>query len=187
MVVALGAITLESAAGCFHEHSLEDEATEKGEEDDHDGATDELGCHELPAEQHKHYDAKLDDKIRRCDHEHHGGDEVGTLGKERLRHGRRCIRAARRHYAVPRSTTNSSRSVVAKLRLHLLLRDECLDDTGKREAEDQSPERLPEHEEALANASPDAHEHRDRCEHVHYERTIRAMTAVASLILSSAP
>ena len=76
--------------------------------------------------------------------------------------------------------------MVAELRLHLFLRDECLDDTGEREAKHERPERLPEHEEAFTKAPPGVHENRDEREPVHYERTIRAMAAVASLILSSA-
>ena len=43
------------------------------------GSTDELGDGELPAEQHQHDDARLDDEVGRGDHEHHGAGEVGPL------------------------------------------------------------------------------------------------------------
>ena len=76
--------------------------------------------------------------------------------------------------------------MVAELRLHLFLRDECLDDTGEREAEHERPERLPEHEEAFTKASSDIDERRGRCDDMDHDRTIRAMAVVASLILSSA-
>src|SRR5262249_48923849 len=56
---------------------------------------------------------------------------------------------------------------------------EGLHRTREGEAQDQRPEGLPEHEEALAQAPPDVFEHA-------HERTSRAIAAVASAILASA-
>ena len=76
--------------------------------------------------------------------------------------------------------------MIAERPSHGVPADERLDGAGQAEAEDQRPERLPEHEEALAQAAPDVVEQRRRVasELVRHERTSRAMAADASVIFA---
>src|SRR5207249_3334951 len=116
------------------------------------------------------------DQVGRSEHEHHGGDEIGALLEERLGHGRGRVGATGRHHSEDAGPGHGCRAVIAHDALHLLLGNERLHRTRETEAEDQRPERLPEHEEALAQAVPD----------VYQDRTSRAIAADASATLASA-
>ena len=160
VVVPLMRLATNTLQGPGYHRRSEDETSADREQRDHDRPTDELGGGELPTEQDKDDDSELDDEVRRGDHEDHRTREVRALGEERLRHRRGGVRAAGRHHAVSRRPRDRGRTVVAKLRPHLVLRDERLDRAGQREAEHQRPEGLPEHEETLAKAAPDVDDDR---------------------------
>ena len=55
----------------------------------------------------------------------------------------------------PLARATGGRTVITHRPFQPVPRDEGLHRTGEREAEDQRPERLPEHEEALAQAPTD--------------------------------
>ena len=146
---------LESLSSAVGELSLDHERPRERQEDDHDRAADELGRRELPTHQDDEHDAELDHEVGRREHEDHRGDEVGALLEQRLAHRGRRVGARRRHHAQPARARDGARAMVAHDPFHLLARRERLDRARQREAEDQRPERLPEHEEALAQAVPD--------------------------------
>src|SRR5581483_6217155 len=113
---------------------------------------------------------------------------VGALLEQGLGHGRRGVGAARRHHAEARGPQDRPGPVVAEDALHLLLGHEGLHGAGQAEAEDEGPQRVPEHEEALAQAVA----HLPRADHGHemrhaQARTRRAMAAEASATFSFAP
>ena len=116
---------------------------------------------ELPAHQHDEDDAELEHQVGRGEHEDRRGHEVRTFDEQRLRHGRRRVRAGRRDHAVAAGPGDRGGPVVAHLLLHRLPGDERLDGPGEAEAQDQRPQGLPEHEEALAEAAADVGEHGD--------------------------
>ena len=76
--------------------------------------------------------------------------------------------------------------MIAEPALHGVTAHEGLDRSGEPEAEHERPQRLPEHEEALAQRSPDVHQDGGGGQHWGQERTKRPMAAETSLSFSVA-
>src|SRR5207247_7075234 len=91
----------------------------------------------------------------------------------------------RGHHPEARRPDHRRRPVVAEDALHVLLGDERLHRAGQPEADYEGPQRLPEHEERLAQAVADVTEP-DGGDGVGHDRTRRAMAADASATFSSA-
>jgi hypothetical protein len=168
---------LETLSRAVHQGRAHHETAGEREEHDHDRSTDELGRGELPTHQDQEDDAELDHQVRRREHEHHGGHEVGAFLKQRLCHRGRRIGTTRRHHAESRCTRHRLRAVISEHAFHVVSRHERLHHSGERETQDERPQRLPEHEERLAEAVADIGK-ADRAED--HDLTIRAIAADAS-------
>jgi hypothetical protein len=69
--------------GLFEKVPREKHPEEKGQENDHERCADEFGQRELPAQQHQHDDAELDDEIGGSHLERHRSCEIRALAKDR--------------------------------------------------------------------------------------------------------
>ena len=71
----------------------QEEPEGRGEQDDHQRPTDELGQRELPADGKGEDDAELDDEVCRGDLERHRGREAGPLAEQRTGESDSRVRA----------------------------------------------------------------------------------------------
>ncbi len=126
---------------------LQEDPERDRDEDDHQRAADELADDELPAHQQPEHDPELGDEVGRGDLERDRSGEVGAAAEERPGERDRRVRARRRGRAEAGRDRQRLRAVIRHQSTHLLFRDDGLDETREREAEDQRPENLPEHPE----------------------------------------
>jgi hypothetical protein len=164
--------------------ALQDQPEDDREHHDHQRTADELAEHELPAEQEPDHDRQLGDEVRGGDLERHRGGEVGAAPEERARERDRGIGARRGRRAEHCCLRERARPVVRQQPLHLLLRDDCLDDAGEGKAEDQRPQDRPEHPERERERVDELGTDVDRDDHL--VRAKRRTAASSSLVLASA-
>jgi hypothetical protein len=122
---------------------------------DQNKSADKFGQDETPAQQKPKHDAELDHEIGGGEHEGERGNHRCALLNRASSRGRGRVRTRTAGCTQAGRDRNGFESCLAESAAHLLSADENLERSGNSKAEDQRPERRPEHGERVIQTHPD--------------------------------